>query len=335
MLYYLPKGQITIKAGAMGYDEQTFKAEVVPGKTSKVQFQLSDPKTITVSGVVTDPATKEGISCQIKVSGKDTQTFKTDEKGKFSITLPKFAYSFKFFKKGYLNVSQGYANTADKVAISMAKTPASIAFVQQTTPSWETTAFAGIGQTYDRIARNAGLTLETIAIKPETQVELEDLEQYTSLIWYCGFNDEVGGHWWFDVISKYIRGGGKLALMGSYVPTAIADRPEFGKMLGLELDAEDTQIYTVKGVDKDPISDGMLFSYWHPYIRQGFIAQSASMKPVGNGVSCFDLPGSASAAVRVKTDRQTTLVMSFGFEQLFTSKDQDKLLFTRIVEYLK
>lgn len=335
ILYYLPKGQVTLKVSAVGYDDQTFKADITEGKTNKVQFQLANPKTITITGQVTDADAKAPMSCQIKVYGKDAQTFKTDDKGKFSITLPKFAYSFKFYKKGYINVNQQYTDNNDKVAIQMVKSPNPVAFVQQVSPSWEPMAFAGITQTYERIARESGYNLESISIRPDQKIEAEDLEQYQSLIWYCGFNDEVGGDWWFDAITKYVKGGGKLALIGAYVPTALNDRPELAKLLGLELDTDDTQIYTVMGVAGDPISDGLLYSLWHPYLRQGFIAQSPSMKPVGKGISCFNLPGSSSAAIRVKSDKQTTLVMAFGFEQLFTSRVEDNILFKRIVDYLK
>lgn len=333
-LHYLPKGWVNIKANAMGFDEQTFKAEVVQGKIQAVQFQLTNPKTITVAGQVFDPSTKQPIACQIRISGKDSKVYKTDEQGKFSIKLPKFAYSMKFFKKGYINTVTSAIDSNDKMVINLQKTVNTTAFIQQFTPSWESMAFAGIGQTYDRIARNSNINMDTINIPPGASISIEDLEQYQSVIWMCGFNDEIGEDWWFDVITQYIKDGGKIAIIGELVPVTTMNRPEFAKLLGFEVLDEDAKTYTIKGVDGDPLGDGMLFSLWHPYIRSGFIASTPSLKPVGNGVSCFDLLGSGSAAIRVKTDKQTTLVMSFGFEQMFTSLAEDKMLFTRIVDYL-
>ncbi|NTU60818.1 MAG: S8 family serine peptidase, partial [Caldiserica bacterium] len=323
-LHYLPKGWINIKANAMGFDEQTFKAEVVPGKVQAVQFQLTNPKTITVAGQVFDPSTKQPMACQVRVSGKDSKVYKTDDDGKFNIKLPKFAYSLKFFKKGYTNIVTSVIDNNDKMVVNLLKTVNTTAFVQQFTPSWESMAFAGIGQTYDRIARNASVNMDTIAIPPGAKISIEDLEQYQSVIWLCGFNDEIGEDWWFDVITQYIKDGGKIALIGELVPLTIMNRPEFAKLLGVDVVDEDAKTYTIKGVDGDPLGDGMLFSLWHPYIRSGFIATTPSMRTVGNGVSCFDLLGSGSAAIRVKTDKQTSLVMSFGFEQMFTSMAEDK-----------
>lgn len=333
-LHYLPKGWITIKTNALGYDEQTFKAEIVPGKIQPVQFQLTNPKTLTVSGQVFDPLTKQPMACQIKVSGRDSKVYKTDNDGKFNLQLPKFAYSLKFFKKGYLNFNTSVLDNNEKMVVNLQKTANQTAFVQQYTPTWETNAFAGIGQTYDRIARNSGVTMDTISIPPGSKISLEDLEQYKSIIWMTGFNDEIGQDWWFDVISAYVKNGGRLALIGELVPVTIASRPEFSQLLGVEVVNEDAQTYTIKGVDGDPLGDGMLFSLWHPYIRSGFIATTPSLRPVGNGVSCFELLGSGSAAIRVKTDKQTSLVMSFGFEQMFTSMAEDKTLFLRIIDYL-
>jgi subtilisin family serine protease len=334
-LYYLPQGQVTIKASSLGFDTQTFNAEVVAGKIKTMQFQLANPKKITISGQVTDPETKLGIACQIKALGRDEQVFKTDADGKFSITLPKFAYSFKFFKKGYKNATKQYTESTENQVVNLGKSGNTIAFVQQTTPSWELMAFAGIAQTYDRIARSSGFALETITIPAKGTIGIEDLEQYESIIWYSGFNDEIGGDWWFDVITQFVKNGGKLALIGEMIPSTLMQRPELAKLLGVELEYDDTEVYSIKGVEGDPIGGGMLFSLWHPYIRSGFIATSPSMKAVGKGVSCFNLLGSGSIGIRVKTDKQSTIVLGFGFEQMFTSIAEDKILFTRIVEYLK
>ena len=333
-LYFLPSGPVTIKASAIGFDDQKFTATVEAGKMIKSQFQFSNPKTITVNGQVFDPATKKPMQCQIKVYGKDSQLFKTDSDGKFSIKLPKFAYSFKFFKKGFVNKSIQFTDNSEGVVVDMIKVAYDFAYVQQITPSWEMTAFAGIGQTYDRVARAAGFTIDTIMVSPTSQVYIEDLEQYSGVIWYCGFNDELNKDWWFDVITQYVKEGGKLVLMGQNVPSMMMERPELAKLLGFELDNEDTQVYTVMGVDGDPISKGMLFSMWHPFIRQGLIAPSPSMKPVGNGVSCFNLPGANSIGIKVKTDKQSTLVLGFGFEQMFSSINDDKVLFARLADFL-
>jgi hypothetical protein len=333
----IPFGQIQLKATALGFQDQTFKAEVVKGRSTKAMFSFSNPASITITGTTTDSTTKQPIECNIKIYSTKTETLKTDSTGNFSITLPRYDYVMKIFKKGFMNaVVKIPASGVDKsINMIMEKSRKPVAMIQQITPSWEPALFAGIGQDYDRTARTAGIEYDTIQVPAKTKLEIEDLQQYPKIVWYFGYNDEMSESWFGDVVTEYIDNGGALAIIGQYVPQTISEtRPDLAKKLGYELTSSNSNVMAVVGSKDDPIGDGLMFSIYHRYMRNGLLSITPSMKPVGNGVSSFNLIGSDSAAVRVSTDKQKTIILNFGIEDMYAdSKDHAEFL-KRIVNFL-
>lgn len=333
----IPFGQIQIKATALGFQDQTFKAEVARGRSTRAVFSFSNPASITINGTVTDGTTRQPMECNIKIYGPTIETFKTDSSGNFNITLPRYDYVMKLYKKGYLHsIVKIPASGVEKgINMVMEKSRRQVAMIQQITPSWEPALFAGIGQDYDRTARTAGIEYETIVVPAKTKLEVEDLLQYPRIIWYFGYNDEMNESWFGDAVSEYIDNGGALALIGQYVPQTISEtRPDLAKKLGYELTSSNSNVMAVVGTKNDPIGDGLMFSIYHRYMRNGLLSITPSMKPVGNGVSSFNLIGSDSAAVRVATDKQKTIILNFGVEDMYAdSKDHAEFL-KRIVNFL-
>ncbi len=329
----LPAGKLTLKASAMGYNDQTFTAEVVAGKTSKVSFTLTNPVNITISGQINDGVGP--MKCNIKVTGSEPTIYTTNDDGTFSLILPKFKYNLKFYKKGYLSytVDVNY-DTNVPLKIKLEKSSKQIAFVQQTSPTWDPqNVFGGIPQDYDRIARGAGFDYDNIIIPANATISLEDLQQFERVLWFCGHNDEIGQDWWLDVITQFVKEGGELAIIGENVPVALAGRPELAKMLGFELVQANSNIFTIKGVKGDPIGDDMLFAIYHRYLRNGLKTMMPSMKPSGAGVTCFELVGGGAAGVRVSADKQKTVVLSFGFESIYSDSKDSQTILKRIVDF--
>lgn len=333
----IPFGQIKMNATAMGYQDQSFMVEIAKSKSTKAVFSFSTPASITISGSVLDSTTKQPMECNIKIYGPKVDAYKTDSAGNFSITLPRYEYVMKIFKKGYLNsvIKIPPSGLEKSMTVSMEKPSRQVTMFQQITPSWEPALFAAIGQDYDRNARLAGINYETVVVPAKGKVEIEDLQQYPKIIWYFGYNDEMNEEWFMDAISQYIDGGGSLALIGQYVPQAIAEtRPELAKKLGFELTSSNSNVMAVVGVKDDPIGDGMVFSIYHRYLRNGLLSITPSMKLAGNGAASFNLVGSDCAAVRINTDKQKTIILNFGIEDMYAdSKDLSEFL-RRIVNFL-
>lgn len=334
VLSYLPQGKISLKVVPFGFAEQSFTATVTPGKTTRISLGLSNPTSVKISGKVVDSATGTPMKCDFKITGFETKQYSTDDAGNFSLTLPKYKYSLKIFKKGYLNYWMDILDNAEDLKVKMEKPKRAVALFQQIAPSWDTRSFAGIAQIYERVARGSGTDFDNIIVPPGNIVDYEDMQQFSKIIWYCGFNDEIGASWWLDNLARYVNEGGSIAIIGQNVPQAISSRPELAKTLGFELLESNTSIYAVKGVKGDPIGDGLIFSLYHPFLRMGLLSVAPSMKPVGSGVSCFDYLGGASAGVRVGTDKQKTLVIPFGFENMYADTKESQDLFKRIVSYL-
>ncbi|HOO97693.1 MAG TPA: S8 family serine peptidase [Caldisericia bacterium] len=338
----LRAGKYNAKVKSLGFKEQEFSFEVAPNKSRRVRLSLADPMSIVVSGQVTDGMSGKPLQCDFYVKGVDTKKYSTDSDGRFDLTLPSFDYNVKFFsrryKHEYISIpAEGLKDTTQNIKLYKYTEP--FAVFENMHPTWARTGdgihfFQGLGQTYDRIIQKAGFKPVKHIIYPGDEIPLEDLEQYDSIVWICGYNDQIAQDWWVDVVTEYILGGGKVAFIGHTIPAALQSNPELMRLLGFELESPNTRIYTVGGVKDDPIGDGFLFSLHHPYIRYSLIVESPSLRPVGDGVSCFNLVGGNSAGVWVDNGKQKTVIVAFDLVSIYEELDTLAVIFKRIADFI-
>jgi Subtilase family len=340
----LRAGKYELDVSPYGFKKQSFEIEVTSGREQPVQLWLADPMKINFVGRIVDGDSKEPIECDFKVTGFETTTYSTDAQGYFDLSLPMFEYTVKFHKKRYLhNVMDIGRNDKfsedDPMDIMLYRYKEKFAVVEQLHPSWAVMShdnwfFQGLAQNYDGLFGKVGYKPTKLIIPPGNKISLEDVDQFETIIWLTGYNDELSEDWLFDVISEYIQGGGNLILIGNTVPTQLGKNPELARLLGFELVENNSWIFSIEGVKDDPIGDGILISKYHPYIRNRLRSFQASMKPIGEGVSCFNLIGGDSAGIWVKNDRQRTVVLGFDMFDMFDDIETHMEMITRMLNFV-
>ncbi|MEZ4812110.1 MAG: S8 family serine peptidase [Caldisericia bacterium] len=340
-------GTYNISVSSIGFKKQNFEIEIIEGKHTKAELSLSDPASITFSGQVKDGDSGEGIECSFKITGKETKIYKTDKDGNFEVNLPLFEYDLKFYKKRYLHhymeLTRDSSFSDEKpVDVNLYRYKEKFAVVEQVHPTWATIPsggwfFQGLAQSYDAMFAKAGYKPTKLIIPPDGKASLEDIDQFGTVFWLTGYNDELTDEWWQDLVADYVRGGGNLVMIGNDAPIYLAKNSELSRMLGFELESGNSFIFTIQGVADDPIGDGILISKYHPYIRNRLLTYQPAMKPVGDGVSCFDLVGGngSSAGVWVKNNKQKTVILGFDMFDIFDDTETHIEIVERIIKFLE
>ncbi len=345
MLSSLKAGEYTLDVSALGYKKQSFDIEIVPGETKRIRMTLFEPANINVSGTVVDADTGEPIQCSFKVAGKEVKEYTTDENGEFELNLPLFDYEVKFYKKRYLNMyielTRDMVSSDEPMTIDMNRYSGRYGVVEQLHPTWGTSAsmggwfFQGLAQNYDRVFGDLGKPPMKMIIPPGGNVSLEDINQFGTIIWTTGYNNEIGDDDWSEIVAEYVRGGGKLIFIGNTAPIGLSRNKDLASLLGFELVDDNSWIFTIEGVKNDPIGDGVLIAKYHPYTRNGLLTNQPSMKPINGGVSCFDLVGGESAGVWVKNDNQATVVLGFDMFDIYDDMDTHATILNRALELIE
>ena len=160
------------------------------------------------------------------------------------------------------------------------------------------------------------------------------MSSYSSVIWFTGDDYtstlETAD---IDALSTYLDNGGLLFATGQDIGYDINGDSFYSDYIHATYGVDDTNIYTVLGVDGDPIGGGLTID-----ISSGDGANNqnypSGVSPVSPGVDCFEYEGSSyDAAIRTETGVFKVVYFAFGFEAISTASDRTTVM-GRVLSWL-
>ena len=163
-------------------------------------------------------------------------------------------------------------------------------------------------------------------VKIEGPPTLDELSNFDCVIWFTG-RDFVTTLTDSDQanLATYLDGGGKLFLTGQDIGYDIGDTDFYEDYIHAEYIKDSTDQYTLDGVAKDPISDGMTIGISG---RPGANNQywPSEISPVGDASDVFNYRDDGCGAIRTDTGTYEVIYFAFGFEAINDEADRNDVM---------